>query len=158
MWWLQCPKMEKGGAMLFILTKGISMALITAPSPKLHFPVRSARLEADSWWITVWWVDAAGINLGSSLKHAKRGREKEWIVREWSLGRDLVLSLDPGTCFLLDSVSYLSDTEGSFALNQQSIFVWQCCFPPISSSLNPSSTLENMWDWELLYALEEVGI
>lgn len=84
MWWLQCPKMEKAGAMLFILTKGISMALITAasePSPKLHFPVRSARLEADSWGISVWWVDAAGVNLWGSLKYAKGRREKEWIVR-----------------------------------------------------------------------------
>lgn len=37
--------MEKAGAMLFILTKGISMALISAasePSPKLHLPDRSA--------------------------------------------------------------------------------------------------------------------
>jgi len=43
--------MGKADAILFILTKGISMAFITAaswPRPELHFPVRAAELETDS--------------------------------------------------------------------------------------------------------------
>lgn len=152
--------MEKAGAMLFILTEGISMALITSasePSPKLHFPVRSARLEADSWGISVWWVDAAGVYLWGSLKDSKGGREKEWIVR---------LKFGKGFGAVLGSWHMLFYWACRISQTQKDLLLWtnRACFCGMLFPTHqqfPQSFIcpgEYVRLCELLYAQEEAGI